>query len=163
MSSKQGSCQWSVVSCGTIRAELEQLEEVGQPIIIMSLLVQDQVAVITGATGGIGRAVALELARGGGHVVVHAHRRIEQAKRLADEIVRLGRQATVLEADLSDGTACEAFTESAWRWKSSVNVLINLAGADVLTGKAAYWPFEKKLAALWQVDVLATIRLARLF
>jgi 3-oxoacyl-[acyl-carrier protein] reductase len=38
---------------------------------------------------------------------------------------------------------------------------INNAGADVLTGEAANWPFEEKLAALWQVDVIATLRLSR--
>jgi 3-oxoacyl-[acyl-carrier protein] reductase len=40
-------------------------------------------------------------------------------------------------------------------------VWINNAGADVLTGEAADWSFDEKLAALWQVDVVATLRLSR--
>src|SRR5438874_2136653 len=124
----------------------------------MPLPFQDQIAVISGASGGIGRAVALEFARGGAHVVVHANRRRKEARSLADEIIRIGREATVLNADLSDAAACEAFAASAWHWKSRVDVLLNVAGADVLTGEAVQWPFEKKLAALWQVDVMATIR-----
>jgi 3-oxoacyl-[acyl-carrier protein] reductase len=127
----------------------------------MSLLVPDLVAVVSGASGGIGRAVALEFARGGADVVVHAHRQVKEAEGLAQEIRRVGRDAHVLQADLADANACEAFADSAWRWKSRVDVLVNIAGADVLTGEAADWPFEKKLAALWQVDVLATIRLSR--
>jgi len=127
----------------------------------MPLLLDDQVAVVTGASGGIGRAVALEFARAGAHVVLHAHRRMRDAEALAAEIVRMGRQTRVLAADLSDAAACETFAASAWQWKSRVDVLINVAGADVLTEEAASWPFEKKLSALWQVDVLATIRLSR--
>jgi 3-oxoacyl-[acyl-carrier protein] reductase len=42
-----------------------------------------------------------------------------------------------------------------------VDTWINNAGADVLTGEAAAWPFEKKLEELWRVDVLATLRLSR--
>jgi 3-oxoacyl-[acyl-carrier protein] reductase len=128
----------------------------------MPLLVEDQVIVVTGASGGIGRAIALEFARGGANVAVHTHRRVDEVRRLTNEIIRMGRQTTVLKADLSDRAACESFADSAWQWKSHVDVLLNVAGADVLTGEAAEWPFEKKLSALWQVDVLATIRLSRM-
>ena len=38
---------------------------------------------------------------------------------------------------------------------------MNNAGADVLTGEAANWSFEEKLAALWKVDVVGTLRLSR--
>jgi 3-oxoacyl-[acyl-carrier protein] reductase len=48
----------------------------------------------------------------------------------------------------------------AWNWRA-VDIWINNAGADVLTGEAANWSFEEKLAALWQVDVVATLRLSR--
>src|SRR5207302_5308752 len=76
-------------------------------------------------------------------------------------IRRIGPKATVLPANLADSAACDAFAQSAWQWQSRVDVLVNLAGADVLTGDAAHWPFEKKLASLWQVDCLATINLSR--
>ena len=42
------------------------------------------------------------------------------------------------------------------------NIWVNNAGADVLTGEAVQWDFERKLEQLWRVDVAATIRLARL-
>jgi len=128
----------------------------------MPLMPEDPIAVVTGASGGIGRAVALEFARRSANVVVHTHRRLKEAEALAGEIKSIGREATVLQADLADASACEEFTASAWDWKSRINVLVNVAGADVLTGEAAEWPFEKKLNALWQVDVLTTIRLSRM-
>jgi 3-oxoacyl-[acyl-carrier protein] reductase len=128
----------------------------------MSQLLQDRIVMISGASGGIGRAVALELARAGADVVVHGHRQMSEAEAVGAAIRQMGRQATTLKADLSNGAACEAFAASAWQWKSRVDVLVNMAGADVLTGEAADWPFEKKLDALWQVDVLATVRLSRM-
>ena len=49
---------------------------------------------------------------------------------------------------------------AAWDWRP-IDVWVNNAGADVLTGDAAEWSFEEKLAALWKVDVVATLRLSR--
>ena len=48
----------------------------------------------------------------------------------------------------------------AWAWQAA-DIWVNNAGADVLTGNAAYWSFEEKLASLWAVDVVATLRLSR--
>jgi 3-oxoacyl-[acyl-carrier protein] reductase len=52
--------------------------------------------------------------------------------------------------------------ERAWAWRGGVDVWVNNAGADVLTGPAAQWSFQQKLEALWRVDVTATIGLSRL-
>lgn len=119
-----------------------------------------QVAVVTGATGGIGRAIAVELARQGADVVVHG-RRQEAAERLARDIADLGRRSLVRLADLADAEQCAGLVAAAWDWQSGVDIWVNNAGADVLTGPAAQWSFADKLAALWQVDVRATIALSR--
>lgn len=121
-----------------------------------------QIAVITGASGGIGRAIALELARAGADCVLHTHRRRDAAENLAKQLATLGRQSMVLAADLSNADDLEAFADNAWCWQARCDILVNNAGVDVLTGEAANWTFEQKLAALWQVDVLATMRLSRL-
>jgi 3-oxoacyl-[acyl-carrier protein] reductase len=120
-----------------------------------------QVAVVTGATGGIGRAMALELARSGADVVLHGHENVGSGERLADEIFASGRKAVFLPADLADAAARHHLADEAWQWGPPVDIWVNNAGADVLTGAAAHWTFEQKLAALWQVDVLATIDLSR--
>jgi 3-oxoacyl-[acyl-carrier protein] reductase len=119
-----------------------------------------QVAVVTGATGGIGRAVALEFARQGAALIVHG-RRLDRADALVTEISRQGQKAVALPADLANLPAWEKLVADAWKWQDGVDIWINLAGADVLTGDAASWPFERKLAALWQVDCLATFALSR--
>jgi 3-oxoacyl-[acyl-carrier protein] reductase len=101
------------------------------------------------------------LARQGADVLVHGHRRAANAEEAAVEIRGLGRQAKVLIADLADAAARERFVAAAWDWRAGVDILVNAAGADVLTGEAGKWPFDRKLEALWQVDVLATISLSR--
>ena len=119
-----------------------------------------QTAVVTGSSSGIGRAIALELARAGADVFVHARQNQAGADEVAASIRSLGRQTMVALADLSDPAEQDRFVAAAWAWRDS-DVWINNAGADVLTGHAADWPFDEKLAALWQVDVVATLRLCR--
>jgi 3-oxoacyl-[acyl-carrier protein] reductase len=119
-----------------------------------------QAAVVTGSSSGIGRAIALELARAGADVLVHARRNREGADAVAELIRSLGRQATVVLADLSEPSEQDQFVASAWAWRD-IDVWINNAGADVLTGDAAKQSFEEKLDSLWRVDVVATLRLSR--
>ncbi|MFX1680089.1 3-oxoacyl-ACP reductase FabG [Mitsuaria sp. CC2] len=60
---------------------------------------------VTGSSRGIGRAVALRLARDGYDVVVHCRSRVEEADAVAAEITALGRQARVLQFDVADREA----------------------------------------------------------
>jgi 3-oxoacyl-[acyl-carrier protein] reductase len=119
-------------------------------------------AVVTGSSSGIGRAIAVELAAAGADVLVHARQSGEAADETAGQIRALGQGAEVVLADLADPAQHERLVDRAWGWRSGVDVWVNNAGADVLTGAAAAWPFERKLEALWRVDVVATIRLGRL-
>lgn len=63
---------------------------------------------VTGSSRGIGRAIALRLARDGFDVVLHCRSRIEEAESAAAEIRALGRQARILQFDVADRAACEA-------------------------------------------------------
>ena len=124
-------------------------------------LLAGQVAVVTGASGGIGAAIALELAAGGADVLIHGFQRREAAEKVAADVCQLGRSAAVQIADLGARLSRDEFAEAAWAWRGAVDIWVNVAGADVLTGEAAGWPFERKLEALWQVDVAASIALSR--
>lgn len=119
-------------------------------------------AVVTGSSSGIGRAIALELASAGAAVIVHGRNNVSGANETAEMIRKNGRESTVLLADLADAGACTTFAAAAWKWNSGVDIWVNNAGVDVLTGEAGKWSFERKLAALWQVDVAATMRLSRI-
>ena len=67
-----------------------------------------RVAFVTGASRGIGRAVALALAKAGAHVVVSA-RSLAQLESLDDEIQAFGGAATLLQLDLKKGAAIDQF------------------------------------------------------
>ncbi len=64
-------------------------------------------------------------------------------------------------ADLSDPAAQDSFTRDAWAWRGHVDVWVNNAGVDTLTGANAKLTFEEKLELLWRLDVTASLRLSR--
>jgi len=117
-------------------------------------------ALVTGSTSGIGRAIAIELAAGGADVIVHG-RREYVAGEVADCIRRRGVRASIILADLHDAHERDRMVQSAWNTWSGLDIWINNAGADTLTGQASHWTFERKLDELWGVDVRPTIHLSR--
>lgn len=118
-------------------------------------------AVVTGSSSGIGRAMALELARGGADVVVHCSRSIHAANETSRLVEELGRTSAVVQSDFSgltaDGTA--AFVDRAFAALGGCDIWINNAGADLLTGPAAELGYSEKLRVLLDVDVQATVLL----
>lgn len=119
-----------------------------------------QTAVVTGSSTGIGRAIALELARHGADVLVHARSSHADAEKTAADVAALRTESKVVLADLTDMAAQDELVSTAWQWRP-IDIWVNNAGVDVLTGEAAHWSFEQKLEALWRVDVVATLRLSR--
>ncbi len=103
----------------------------------------------------------MELARAGAHCLIHARENRAGAEAVAEEIRALRRETSVLLADLASVSEHDRFCAEAWQWRGGVDIWINNAGVDTLTGGRANWIFEQKLAALWAVDVTATIRLSR--
>ena len=87
----------------------------------------DQVAVVTGAGRGIGRAIALKLAGAGAHVVC-VSRTAENAAKAADEVRALGRKAWSRAVDVADAKAVAADAEAILAEAGRVDVLVNNAG-----------------------------------
>lgn len=118
---------------------------------------REMTAVVTGSTSGIGRAMARALAGAGADVLVHG-RNAEAAAAVAGEIASLGRRAPVVLADLADPAQIERLVEAAWpALGGRVDLWVNNAGADVLTGGALHLPFAQRVQQLLEVDLRATL------
>lgn len=120
-------------------------------------------AVVTGASSGIGRAIAVALATAGtAKVVVHYCHNSRGAEATAEILRGLGCDAITIAADLSEADDRVRLAEQTFDQLQTIDHWIHNAGADVLTGEAANWSWEQKLDRLWRVDVRGTILLARM-
>lgn len=121
----------------------------------------DRAAIVTGSSSGIGREIALELARGGADLIVHYNSNREGAEETARQIRDLGQTAVVLRADLADEVATEQLVEDAFTAFPHLDIWVNNAGVDLLTGAAKDWSYETKLQRLFEIDVRGTVLLSR--
>ncbi|KAA9356509.1 SDR family NAD(P)-dependent oxidoreductase [Larkinella humicola] len=87
-------------------------------------------ALVTGASGGIGKAIALRLAEEGCEVVIHFHENRADAETVADAIRQKGSVAHVLQADLQQTAQAIRLGEQAWELAGSLDVLVNNAGVS---------------------------------
>ena len=84
-------------------------------------------ALVTGGSGGIGSAVCRRLAADGCHVLIHAHRGVDAAHALADDITAQGGSAQVLVFDVTDRTATADALNPLLEHKP-IQILVNNAG-----------------------------------
>ena len=142
-------------------------------------MVTEPVIVVTGASSGIGRSIAVKFAQLGYSVVAHGFRNhegiVETLSRVTnyhEACLRSPNQKPSLHetkpeslgifADISNPTDCDRLVQDCFLWKGHVDVWVNCAGADVLTGENSKQTFEAKLDILWRTDVAGTIRVSRL-
>ena len=87
-----------------------------------------KVALVTGASGGIGAAVAVELAALGFDIGVHYNSSQAKAQAVAEKIEALGQKAVLLQADLSNSEACNGIVEKCETELGAIYALVNNAG-----------------------------------
>ena len=124
------------------------------------MLTSRPVALVTGASAGIGKELARRFARGG-HDLVLTARRVDELQTLADELRSAGATAHVFPADLSDPAAPRKLFDEVAAAGLAVDVLVNNAGFGVYGKFADADP--DRLLAMVRVNVLALTELTRLF
>jgi 3-oxoacyl-(acyl-carrier-protein) reductase len=106
-----------------LTCEREKEESVGT--------LKEAVVVVTGASRGLGKAIAEELSGGGAKVVVNYSRSKEPAEELVNQISESGGEAIAVQADVSDAEQAKKLIDQALERFNRVDVLINNAGINI--------------------------------
>ena len=92
------------------------------------MILSGKIALVTGASRGIGKAIAIDLAREGADIIINYHHNEEEAMEVVREIEKLGRKAVALKADVGDfdqvSKMCGIIKEKFGR----LNIVVNNAG-----------------------------------
>lgn len=118
---------------------------------------KDKTAVITGASRGIGKAIALAYAREGAKVIVNYCQSKNNAAQVVEEITAAGGKAQAIQADVSEQQDIERLINEAGELFGNIDIWVNNAGADILTGQGAQLDDSEKLARLIAIDLQGTI------
>jgi 3-oxoacyl-[acyl-carrier protein] reductase len=123
---------------------------VGQPL-------SGRVVLVTGASSGIGRAIACACAAAGADVAVTFRSNEEGGRDVERQIRAMGRRAAAIPLDLADEPSVRAVGPAARDALGSLDVWVNNAGADILTGAGAALTTLEKLDRLLAVDLRGTM------
>jgi 3-oxoacyl-[acyl-carrier protein] reductase len=118
-----------------------------------------QVAIVTGASRGIGRAIACRLATHGAAICVNYATRKDEAEAVVGEIAGAGGQAIAVQADVADAGAVARMTTRAEAELGPVSILVNNAGVSVTGTLETYDPVAMERMRRINVDgVIHTVR-----
>jgi 3-oxoacyl-[acyl-carrier protein] reductase len=119
-----------------------------------------RVAIITGASRGIGRSTALILAREGAKIVVNYRREESKAEKVVEEIIEIGGEALALRADVSQPKEVEDMVKSTVESFDGVEILINNAGVYMGAGSLLDFKMDE-FNPMWDVNVKGVLNCAR--
>ena len=120
-----------------------------------------QTILVTGSSSGIGRAIALELVAAGADIVLHGRSATGPIESVAGEIRSKGRRAEIVAQDLVIPDGPEQLVAAAWTAAGPLDAAVLNAGVDLLTGGNRDKPYAEKLDLLLNVDVRASVLMAR--
>ena len=117
--------------------------------------VEGHIALVTGGSRGIGRGIALRMARGGAKVIVNYHQNEKSAQETLQKIRVIGGEGIVFRADVSKRTEVEAMVKFIKNTYGLVDILINNAGEGQLRSKLATEIDEDLWDRLYQINMKA--------
>ena len=88
----------------------------------------EKIAVVTGASRGIGRAIACRLAGEGIRVIINYNGSVEQAEQVQRQILEAGGQAEIYQCNVADFASCETFVSDVLKTWGRIDILVNNAG-----------------------------------
>ena len=94
----------------------------------LSKSLEGQTAVVTGASRGIGKAIAISLAKEGAEVIINYSSSLENANKVVSEIFSCGGKAYPLQADISNENSVNEFIKTVLDKNKTIDVLVNNAG-----------------------------------
>ena len=120
-------------------------------------MLDHKVVLVTGASSGIGRAIALHCARAGADLAITYRGNQPGAETTAGEIRSLGRRVEVIRTDISRPEEIARLATRVREVFGRVDVWINNAGADILTGEFKKLSRREKLDLVLDVDLRGTV------
>lgn len=108
------------------------------------MVLEDKVAIITGSSRGIGKAIALTMAQAGANIVINYYPGMEaEAQGVAEEVEALGRKAMIFGADVTNSEQVDAMVDAVIKKFGQIDILVNNAGITrdtlLLRMKEADW------------------------
>lgn len=92
------------------------------------MTLENKVALVTGGSRGIGRAIVLALAQRGADVAINFAGNVAAAEQVAAEVQQLGRKAILVQGDVADTEACAAMVDKVVSELGRIDILVNNAG-----------------------------------
>ena len=113
----------------------------------MDQTMEGKIAVVTGASRGIGKAIAVKLASKGATVVINYNGSRERAEEVKNEVESAGGKAVIIQCNVADFDACKEFIETVIKEQGRIDILVNNAGItkDGLLMKMSEEDFDKVL------------------
>lgn len=127
----------------------------------MEMSLNGRVALVTGGSRGIGRAISLALAKAGADVAINFRRDDKAAEEVAAEVRNMGRRAEIYSASVDDGDQAAALVASVLKDFGSIGILVNNAGI-ASRGQSVADTDPAELERVVRVHALAPHRLSQL-
>src|SRR5947207_7753421 len=119
---------------------------------LLKMSLEGKVALVTGAASGIGKAIAIEMARQGASVVVNYHSNKGPGQPVVDEIAAAGGKAIAIQADVSKSDDINRMVQQAVEKFGKIDVLVNNAGIEDRV------PFLERTEEEWDLTLAVDLK-----